>query len=58
MTYRSRNVIQLHTKDSNKCFVRERSAIESCPTEPQIRRRDCEELLLFRKQGSVINFYN
>ena len=50
MRHRSRNVVQLFARDSNKCFVRERSAIESCPTETQIaRKKGVEEMLLFRE---------
>ena len=49
MKVRSYNILQLHTKTLEKCFIKEEMARESCPSDTQQNGKHLKELILFRK---------
>ena len=49
MKVRSYNILQLHTKTLEKCFIKEEMARESCPSDTQLNDKHLKELILFRK---------
>lgn len=49
LQYRSPNVLEIFSKGLNKCFVHESLAMQSCPSETQIRIGAIQEMMLFSK---------
>ena len=49
MKVRSYNILQLHTKTLEKCFMKEEIAQASCPSDTTLNDKNLKELILFRK---------
>ena len=48
---RSRNVIQIHSRDLYQCFSSEQDALLSCPNVSEIARRKVNEVMLYKTRG-------
>ncbi|XP_059091809.1 uncharacterized protein LOC131887268 isoform X3 [Tigriopus californicus] len=54
LQYRSPNVLEIFSKGLNKCFVHESLAMQSCPSETQIRINAVQEMMLFRSSDEIL----
>lgn len=54
LQYRSPNVLEIFSKGLNKCFVHESLAMQSCPSETQIRIGAIQEMMLFRSSDEIL----
>jgi len=48
---RSKNVIQIHTRDLYQCFSSEQEALSSCPSVNDVIERKVKEIMLFKTRG-------